>query len=693
MDCATEEAMIRGKLEGMAGVESLSCDVLRRRVKVVHDPEALGGILDAVNGLGFAAQIESADDSATAEEHAGPRLPRRYWVRLGVAGAAALAAEISHFAGVTPAIVLALSILAIALGGHKTYWKGLVALRHARLNINALMTVAVSGALIIGEWPEAAMVMVLFELAESIESLSLDRARHAIESLVAATPATATVRGTDSVWTTVPASAVAVGAIVRVAPGERVPLDGDVTQGTPTINQAPVTGESVPVQKETGDQVFAGTLNEASSFEFRVTTPAAESTLAHIVRAVEEAQTNRAPTVRFVDQFARYYTPAMFFMALAVAFVPPLAFGEPLRTWVYRALVLLVIGCPCALVISAPVTVVSGLARAARRGILVKGGAYLEEGRRLKVIAFDKTGTITVGRPQVTDFAVLNGDDDGESLLWAASVAAHSNHPVSRAVVEYAHERGLEPVDVHDVSAIAGRGVRGWLNGEWLYLGNHALVEEQARCSIDLEQRLEILEREGKTVAVLASEHGPIALFAVADAVRPASSQALAELGSMGVRTVMLSGDNPPTVAAIAAQVGINDARGGLLPDAKLQAVHDLRARHGQIGMAGDGINDAPALATADIGFSMGVAGSATALETADVALMDDDLRKIPEFIRLSRRTGSVLVQNVAFALGIKAVFFALAVAGEATLWMAVIADMGVSLLVVFNGLRLLRDA
>ncbi|ESJ24761.1 4-deoxy-4-formamido-L-arabinose-phosphoundecaprenol deformylase ArnD, partial [Cupriavidus sp. HPC(L)] len=479
-----------------------------------------------------------------------------------------------------------------------------------------------------------------------------------------------------------------------------VALDGRVLRGQSALDQAPITGESVPVDKQAGDLLFAGSINQTGELEYEVTAPASDSTLARIIHAVEAAQASRAPTQRFVDRFARIYTPTIFVIALLVAILPPLLAGGAWLDWIYKALVLLVIACPCALVISTPVTIVSALAAAARHGILIKGGVYLEQGKSLRWLALDKTGTITHGRPQQIDYALLSGAPERARAI-AASLAARSDHPVSAAVAAAARREGVETLDVQDFEALPGRGVAGKVDGHPYWLGNHRLIHEMGLCSEALESRLEAIERQGRTVVLLAGGDpgalGVHALFSVADTVKQTSRDAIAELHALGVGTMMLSGDNPHTAQAIAAEVGIDEARGNQLPQDKAEAVAALTAQtaarqgapHGRVGMVGDGINDAPALARADIGFAMGVAGTDTAIETADVALMDDDLRKIPAFIRLSRRTGTVLAQNIALALGIKAVFLALTVAGLGTMWMAVFADMGASLLVVFNGLRL----
>ena len=688
MDCPTEERLIRDALGRLPGVAGLHFNLLQRVLTVSHDEGMLAQVLPAIRALGFTPQIE---DDRTAQQPAAAPAKKPWWP-LALAGGVATASEIVHFAGLGPDwLVALLAVAAILMCGLNTYKKGWIALKNRNLNINALMSIAVTGAVLIGQWPEAAMVMVLFTLAELIEARSLDRARNAIRGLMDLAPPRATVQQADGSWQELDVQDIGLGAVVRVRPGERISLDGEVVGGSSTVNQAPITGESLPVEKRVGDAVFAGTINEAGSLEFRVSAAARDTTLARIIHAVEEAQGSRAPTQRFVDQFSRIYTPLVFAFALAVAVLPPLVIGGAWLDWVYRALVLLVVACPCALVISTPVTIVSGLAAAARKGILIKGGVYLENGRNLALLALDKTGTLTHGKPVQTDSLNLLGMEEPSHAIWAASLAARSDHPVSLALARHAAEQGRALRDVADFEALPGRGTKGVVDGALLYLGNHRLVEELGLCSVQLEQRLEALERQGKSVVVLCDEQRALMLFAVADTVRQSSREAVAELHELGVRTCMLSGDNAHTAAAIAEQVGVDEARGDLLPADKLAWVEARQAQGKVVGMVGDGINDAPALARAEIGFAMGAAGTDTAIETADVALMDDDLRKIPAFVRLSRQTHAILVQNIVLALGIKAIFLALTLAGEATMWMAVFADMGVSLMVVFNGLRLLR--
>ncbi|EAA8003269.1 heavy metal translocating P-type ATPase, partial [Salmonella enterica subsp. enterica serovar Typhimurium] len=628
MDCPTEETLIRNKLGTVAGVADLDFNLMQRTLSVRHANQVLPDVLVALQALGFEAQV--VDTAEVASPSAAPVTTPTNWWPLGISLVTASAAEAvywlhngNHWS------VVVLALVAIFTGGLSTYKKGWIALKNRNLNMNALMSIAVTGAMLIGHWPEAAMVMVLFALAEVIEAKSLDRARNAIRGLLDLTPEQATVQQADGTWREVGAKQITIGARVRVKPGERIALDGEVLEGRSAVNQAPITGESLPVEKSPGDSVFAGTINESGSFEYRVTALANNSTLARIIHAVEAAQGSRAPTQRFVDQFARWYTPVVFGVAIAVALLPPLFMGAAWLDWIYRALVLLVVACPCALVISTPVRIVSGLAAAARHGILIKGGVYLEEGRKLRWLALDKTGTITHGKPAQTDFVTWGNALASDSRSIAASLAARSDHPVSKAVAQAAQTDGVALLDVAEFNALPGRGVQGQINGETYHLGNQRMLEELGQRTPELEQRIAALETMGKTVVMLVSAKGVHALFAVADTIKESSRSAIAELHALGINTMMLTGDNPHTAQAIAAQAGIDRAQGNLLPDDKLREV-ELLAIKGKVGMVGDGINDAPALARADIGFAMGAAGTDTAIETADVALMDDNLGKIP---------------------------------------------------------------
>ncbi|MBN3862960.1 heavy metal translocating P-type ATPase [Pseudomonas frederiksbergensis] len=687
MDCPTEQTLIQNKLGKLAGVQQLEFNLINRVLGVTHDLPGTAPIIDAIQSLGMHAEpLEQGVEAPT------PVPEKKPWWPLALSGVGALAAEVIHFTNAAPnGVVAVIALISILSGGLGTYKKGWIALKNLNLNINALMSIAVTGAVLIGQWPEAAMVMFLFTVAELIEARSLDRARNAIGGLMQMTPEQATVLQADGRWLAQPVKNIELGARVRVRPGERIGLDGEVVSGSSTIDQAPITGESLPVEKSIGDKVFAGTINQSGSLEYVVSAAADHSTLARIIHAVEQAQGARAPTQRFVDSFSKIYTPAVFILALAVAVIPPLFMGALWFDWIYRALVLLVVACPCALVISTPVTIVSGLAAAARKGILVKGGVYLEHGHKLDYLALDKTGTLTHGKPVQTDYLSLDPTADETAPAIAAALAGRSDHPVSLAIANAAVDKPLTPLAVDNFEALAGRGVRGEINGELYHLGNHRLVEDLGLCSPALEEQLFALEKQGKSVVLLLDKSGPLALFAVADIVKASSREAIQQLHELGVKTLMLTGDNVHTAQVIAAHVGIDQAQGDLLPTEKLQAIETLYAQGHRVGMVGDGINDAPALARAEIGFAMAAAGTDTAIETADVALMDDDLRKIPAFINLSRQTSNILKQNIALALVIKAIFLGVTFAGIATMWMAVFADMGVSLLVVFNGLRLLR--
>lgn len=707
MDCPVEERLIRSKLAAMPGVFALDFNLMQRVLNVRHEPSALPAISAALASLNMDARLLDARPRETAVIPA----PQTPWKRLAIAGICAALSEGAELirewgvkpfgldmsawtAGGSPVpdyLPLFFAVIAIALGGLTTYKKGWLAVSNFNLNINALMSVAVTGAVLIGQFPEAAMVMVLFNVSEAIEAKALDRARNAIRDLLALTPDTATVLRDDGSWQETDIRQVPIGSRVRVKPGEKIALDGLVLSGRSTVNQAPITGESMPVEKKPGDTVYAGTMNESGSFECEVTAAATDSTLARIIHAVEEAQGSRAPMQRFVDTFAAYYTPAVFLISLLSGVIPPLFLHGAWMDSIYTALVVLVIGCPCALVISTPVSIVSGMAAATRYGILIKGGMFLEQGRLLSRLALDKTGTITYGKPRQTDFILTGQASENSVRTCAASLAARSDHPVSKAIAQAATESGIRPLPVEDFAAIPGQGTSGCIGGRKWFMGNHRMVEALQQCSAELEKRIFSLEKQGKTVVALIGETGIQCLIAVADTVKDSSIEAVRELKRLGVKTIMLTGDNEHAANAIAEQVGVDEARANLLPEDKLAIIEQLEQRGEKVGMVGDGINDAPALAKAHVGFAMAGGGADTAIETADVALMDDDLRKIPRFISLSRSTYAILVQNITLALGVKALFFALTFTGNATMWMAVFADVGTALLVVANGLRAMR--
>lgn len=691
MDCPTEEKLIRNRLEPMQGIVKLDFDLLGRVLTVHHTLTSQEPIYEALDALKMGPSLLGGESAADSDV---PVLSKKLKLLLALSGVTAVAAEVVAWLTGEDAsgVVVLLALISISSGGLPTLLKGWIAIKNLTLNIYFLMSIAILGAVLIGKWPEAAMVIFLFGLAEAIEALSLERARDAIRSLTTLVPDKAEINEQDT-WVKLPIGQVPLGAKMRVKTGERVPLDAIVSSGTGSLDQAPITGESLPVDKHTGDALYAGSILTSGYVEAQVTSIASESTLARIARSIQEAQSSRAPTQRFVDQFARYYTPAVVVLACAVALLGPLLSGGSWSEWLYEALVMLVIACPCALVVSTPVTVVSGLAASAKLGILIKGGVFLETGRNLKVVALDKTGTLTKGELKLEVIEPLASISREKALHLAASLDDLSTHPIARALVATwkTQQPDSQVLAVSDFQSLEGMGVQGSIDGTPWFLGNTRLMERLAISSAPLETKIREYESAGMTVVIMARQGEATCIFCVADAVRPESNLAVEALGLMHIRTVMLTGDNEATAKTVARSVGIKDARGGLLPQDKLAAITELQRSHGLTGMVGDGINDAPALAKADIGFAMGAAGTATAIETADVAIMDDNPLKIVEFIKLSQRTASVLKQNIFIALALKVIFMLLALFGVATLWMAVFADMGGTLLVVLNGLRLLR--
>ncbi|CCD08917.1 zinc, cobalt and lead efflux system [Legionella pneumophila subsp. pneumophila] len=693
LDCPAEEQLIRKQLKDVPEIEHLEFNFIAEEVTIHHRLPVIDALQQRIESLGMSVRTQGSSPLVKEGEKTVSDFS---WRIILLAGFLALFSEIMAYYLHTEFSVwiIAPALLAIGLSGPPTFKKGWLALRTKAMNINSLMLIAIIGAVFIGAWPEAAMVTVLFALAERIERYSLDKARLAIRSLMQIAPEVARVKQDNGQWQTIPIEQVHLDAIFKVKPGERIPLDGVVILGKSTVNQAPITGESMPVTKAIDDTVFAGTLNEYGVLEVKVTKASGDTLLAKIGRAIEQAQAERAPTQRFVDVFARYYTPIMVMIAVLIALIPPLVFGYPFYDWLYKALTLLVIACPCALVISTPVTVVSGLASGAKHGLLIKGGSYLETGHQLKLIALDKTGTLTEGKPVVTDFIVHDKRRTKDELLRiAASLDSHSEHPVAHALITYWQQEQPSSalLEVDGFSALPGRGVKGLVQNELFYVGNHQLAEDNNVCGPEVEEELKRLEEEGKTTVILSNDTTVLALFAVADTLRQSSQWAVSKLHEQGIKTAMLTGDNAVTAHAIARQVGIDEVKANVLPTDKLHAITQLLDQYKAVGMVGDGINDAPALAKASISFAMGK-GTDTALETADVALMNDNLAMLPLYIDLSRNTARILRQNISLSIAIKGVFFILALGGIATLWMAVFADMGASLIVVANGLRLLNS-
>ncbi|KIQ94130.1 putative cadmium-transporting ATPase [Anoxybacillus thermarum] len=583
---------------------------------------------------------------------------------------------------------------AILIGGYSLFIKGFKNLVRLNFDMNTLMTVAILGAAAIGEWGEGATVVILFAISEALERYSMDKARQSIESLMDIAPKEALIRrGNEEMM--VPVDDIQVGDIMIVKPGQKLAMDGIVIKGTSTLNQAAITGESVPVTKTVGDEVFAGTLNEEGLLEVKVTKRVEDTTLSKIIHLVEEAQAERAPSQAFVDRFAKYYTPAIIIFALLLAVIPPLFMGADWSEWIYRGLAVLVVGCPCALVISTPVSIVTAIGNAAKNGVLIKGGIYLEEAGSLKVIAFDKTGTLTKGIPSVTDVVTYNGNEN-ELMTITAAIEKGSQHPLASAIIRKAEEDGLNfnDLSVEEFQSITGKGVKAKVNNAMYYVGSPGLFEELLPNGIqsEIKEQITTLQTQGKTVMVLGTEKEILALIAVADEIRESSKEVIRKLHQVGIeKTVMLTGDNQRTAEAIGKQVGVSDIKADLLPEDKLNFIKELRDKYRSVAMVGDGVNDAPALAASTVGVAMGGAGTDTALETADIVLMSDDLSKLPYTIKLSRKALAIIKQNITFSLGIKALALLLIVPGWLTLWLAIFADMGATLIVTLNSMRLLK--
>jgi Cd2+/Zn2+-exporting ATPase len=686
MDCNEEVVILERRLKPLVGVEALSADLISQKLHVKYDAAKLttSAMVDAVGETGMRMWLEHDEPML-----GGSALDWRWKLMLacgGFLGAAALLGT-AGFGRVALPVYLA----GVATGIVYPLRRAATAARSRILDINVLMVIAVAGALALGDWPEATSVVFLFSVAQWLEVRTMERARHAIRALIDLTPREALVRrnGRDE---RLPVDAIAPGDVIVIRPGEKVPLDGLVVEGRSDVNEAPLTGESRPIDKASGDEVFAGTINGRGAMDVRVLRLGRDSRLARIIHLVEIAQARRAPVQSFVDRFARVYTPLVLALAVVVAVAPPLFAGAPVATWLYRALVLLVIACPCALVISTPVSIVAALSTAARQGVLIKGGAFLERLAGIRIVAFDKTGTLTKGELNVTDVAVVGRAVALDVIRLAAAVEARSAHPVAAAITRHAHALLPDLPPVRRFLSVPGMGAEGEVDGRHVAIGNERFFTTSGLAVPASWPDAERLRGEGKSLVFVAADGVTLGAIAVADRPRETARETIELLRTQHVLAVaMLTGDHEETAAAIARELGIDEYHAALLPERKQAMVESMRARHGPLMMVGDGVNDAPALAAADVGVAMGAAGSDAALETADVALMSDELLKLPYALRLSRATMRNVRTNVAISLCLKAAFLALAIAGLATLWMAVLADTGATVIVVANALRLLR--
>ena len=685
MDCPVEAGEIEREFNA-AGIKGYEINVMNRTIAV--PAAAAAAAQAAISAAGYESTVMKAREQETVFEDRTP------WKRYILALIIALGCEFFEVAAdngyitldefLVKGITLALAVLAIFMVGLTTFKKGIQSVMKGTLNMNTLMAVAVTGGVLIGAWPEAAMVLVLFEISEAIEQLSMTRARRSIRDLMSVAPEKALVAQGSGKYVEMKVESVGPGAQVRIAPGDRVPLDGKIVEGTTTLDQSMVTGESMPAAT-----VWAGTVNLTSTIEVTVTAAASQSLTARIIEAVENAQSSKSPVQRFVDKFAAVYTPIVFVVALCVAIVPPLFLGDWLG-WLYKALCLLVIACPCALVISTPVTIVSALATATRCGLLIKGGLFLEEARKLTNIGLDKTGTLTKGEPEVAGITLLGGADRKQVLSLAASLGAMNKHPLSAAIVREAKKEHAEIQPVADFTALPGEGVTGRIGTGRASLLNLAALDKRGLSSDEVADAFNRASENGMSSVALADTFGVLAVFVMADEIKADTRSGLAQLKAEGITPWLLTGDNERAAHALAGKLGLENVNADLLPEAKLARIRELQGQ-GLTAMVGDGINDAPALAQADIGIAMGVRGTDSAIEAADIAVMDDRISSVATLVRLSRMTHSVLVQNIAFALGIKIIFTILAISGFATMWMAVFADTGTCLIVVANGMRLMR--
>jgi len=689
LDCADCAAKLENRISKVAGVETARVNFGASKMTVTHQV-SVDKILATIGSMGYIGKVE--EGYRKSPERVSFWKSNQYAIPTVITLVIIVIGGIAEQMGMSVNITHSLFAVGIVLGGYLPARNGLSMLINAReLDMNILMAIAVVGAAVIGQFEEAATVVFLFSLGNALQGYTLDKTRNSIRALMDLTPNEALVKRNGS-EITLPVEEIRIGDIIIVRPGERIAMDGKVVEGYSSVNQASITGESLPVEKNAGDEVYAGTINERGALEVYVARLAKDNTISRIIEMVEEAQGQRAPSQQFIERFAKYYTPAVIIIAALVATIPTFIFGQPFNKWFYEAMAMLLVACPCALVISTPVSIVAAIGSAAKSGVLIKGGAYLEEAGALSVIAFDKTGTLTIGKPQVTEIIPVNGYSEQEIIAISAAIESRSEHPLGEAILNYAQKMGIMISTVSNFEAVPGKGAVGIVNGKLYQIGNTRFFEDRGLGINKTEEIIAAFQNEGKTVMVLGDGEKILGLIAVADVLRDNSRQAIEGLKKAGIKkTVMLTGDNENTAQAIASKVGVDEFRADLLPEDKVNAMKDLLAQYQKVAMVGDGVNDAPAMAISTVGIAMGVAGTDAALETADIALMADDLTKLSYAMKLSRKTLGIIKQNIIFALVIKSLILLLVIPGWLTLWLAVAGDMGSSLLVTLNGMRLLR--
>lgn len=685
MDCSSCAKSLEKHMRSLAAVKAVSVNFSTGKMQIVEEGLGDEGVAQEVSKAGYSASPLSR--RRMKQEAAADRSETRLTILSGVFLLLGLVVSFTSLPEIISILLYACSILT---GGSKPVRSAYYAIKSRSLDMNVLMSMAAIGAAAIGEWLEGATVVWLFSLGNMLQARSIEKTRDSIRNLMDLAPPEAWVKRGESL-VRVPVEEVQIGELIVVKPGEKIPLDGEVINGTSSVNQAPITGESIPADKVAGDAVYAGTVNESGSLEVKVTRLVEDTAIARIIHLVEEAQEKKAPTQAFVDKFAEIYTPIILVLAVGVIFLPPLFGFGTWGEWFYKGLELLVVACPCALVISTPVAIVSAIGNAARNGVLIKGGTFLERAGAISAFAFDKTGTLTQGKPQVARILAAAGREE-ELLRIARSVEEHSRHPVAAAIVRYAAERGIAPRAAQEHRAIVGKGVQAAVDGETYYVGKPALFAERGVSLTEWEESIRSLQQEGHTLVVVGTAREIVGIIAVADAIRAITVQAIGKLKQAGIKElVMLTGDHAGTARKVAEQAGVSRFFAELLPEQKVAAVKQLQQEGHVVAMVGDGINDAPALATADLGIAMGGAGTDTAMETADIVLMADNLEKLPHTVKLSRKALRIIKQNITFSILIKLAALILIFPGWLTLWMAVLSDTGAALLVILNSMRLLK--